>query len=97
MKTAVLIVALVASFIALFPLSLRLADPFFTYPFRKDWRHAVLLICPTTLRHDGSMMFPKCLRARRMRLIRLTLQRTAKLGLKSNWENCIHPAGTHRG
>ena len=46
MKTAVLIVALVASFIALFPLSLRLADPFFTYPFRKDWRHAVLLIWP---------------------------------------------------
>lgn len=46
MKKAVLIVALVASFIAVFPLSVRLADPFFTYPFHKDWYHAVLLIWP---------------------------------------------------
>ena len=44
MKKAVLIVALVVSFIALSPLSLRLADPFFTHPFHKDWDHAVLLI-----------------------------------------------------
>jgi hypothetical protein len=46
MKRAVLIIALVASFIALFPLSFRLANPFFTYPFHKNWRHAVLLIWP---------------------------------------------------
>jgi hypothetical protein len=46
MKKTLLIVALVASFIALFPISLRVADPFFTYPFRKDWQHAVLLIWP---------------------------------------------------
>src|SRR5207245_11225931 len=45
-KKAVLIVVLVASFIALFPLSARVADPFFTYPFHKDWHHAVLLIWP---------------------------------------------------
>jgi hypothetical protein len=46
MKKAVLIVALVTSFIAVFPLSVRFADPFFTYPFYKDWNHAVLLIWP---------------------------------------------------
>jgi len=46
MKKAVLIVALVASFVAVFPLSFRFADPFFTYPFHKDWHHAVLLIWP---------------------------------------------------
>lgn len=46
MKKAVLIVVLVASFIAVFPLSVRLADPFFTYPFHEDWHHAVLLIWP---------------------------------------------------
>jgi len=46
MKRAVLIVALGASFIGVFPLSVRLADPFFTYPFHKDWHHAVLLIWP---------------------------------------------------
>jgi hypothetical protein len=46
MKKAVLIVAVVASFIAVFPLSARFADPFFTYPFHKDWYHAVLLIWP---------------------------------------------------
>jgi hypothetical protein len=28
---------LVISFIAAFPLSIRLADPFFTFPFHKDW------------------------------------------------------------
>ena len=46
MKKAVLIVALVASFMAAFPLSVRLADPFFTFPFHKDWHHAGLLIWP---------------------------------------------------
>jgi hypothetical protein len=46
MKKAFLVVVLVASFIAAFPLSIRLADPFFTYPFHKDWYHAVLLIWP---------------------------------------------------
>jgi hypothetical protein len=42
MKKVVLIVALVASFVAVFPLSIRLADPFFTFPFHNDWHHAVL-------------------------------------------------------
>lgn len=46
MKKGVLIVALAASFIAMFPLSIRLADPFFTFPFHEDWNHAVLLIWP---------------------------------------------------
>jgi hypothetical protein len=46
MKKAVLIVTLVASFIAMFPISAHFADPFFTYPFHKDWYHAVLLIWP---------------------------------------------------
>jgi hypothetical protein len=44
MKKAVPIVALVAGFMAVFPFSIRLADPFFTFPFRNDWDHAVLLI-----------------------------------------------------
>ena len=46
MKKAALIVALIASFVAAFPLSMRLADPFFTFPFRKDWYQCVLLIWP---------------------------------------------------
>src|SRR5262249_26052334 len=33
-------------FIAAFPFAIRLADPFFTYPFHKDWHNAVLLIWP---------------------------------------------------
>jgi len=45
-RKAVLIVALVASFIAVIPLSGRFAGPFFTHPFHKDWPHAVLLIWP---------------------------------------------------
>jgi hypothetical protein len=46
MKKALLTVSLVTSFIVTFPLSGRFADPFFTYPFHKDWYHAVLLIWP---------------------------------------------------
>jgi hypothetical protein len=46
MKKAALVVALVTSFIAVFPLSIRLADPFFTFPFHKDWYHCVLLVWP---------------------------------------------------
>jgi hypothetical protein len=46
MKKAVLTVTLVASFIAVSPLSVRLADPFFTYPFHKDSYHPVLLVWP---------------------------------------------------
>lgn len=37
---------LVISFIAAFPLSIRLADPFFTLPFHKDWYQCVLLVWP---------------------------------------------------
>jgi hypothetical protein len=46
MKKAVRIAAIVASFIAILPLSFRVADPFFTFPFHKEWHHAVLLIWP---------------------------------------------------
>ena len=46
MKKAVLTFALVASLMALFPVSVRLADPFFTFPFHNEWHHAVLLIWP---------------------------------------------------
>ena len=46
MKKAALVLALVASFVAAFPLSMRLVDPFFTFPFRKDWYHCVLLVWP---------------------------------------------------
>jgi hypothetical protein len=43
-KRAALIVLKVISFVALFPLSVRLADPFFTQPFQPNWIHPVLLI-----------------------------------------------------
>lgn len=46
MKKSALIVALVISFIAAFPLSIRLADPFFTFPFHMDWYQCVLLVWP---------------------------------------------------
>jgi hypothetical protein len=62
-KKSVLIVALVASFIAVFPLSVRFADPFFTYPFRKDWHHSVLLIWPDQVEarpfHDVAEVSPR--------------------------------------
>jgi hypothetical protein len=42
------IVLLVASFIGLFPISIRLADPLFTHPFRTGWQYEypVLLVWP---------------------------------------------------
>jgi hypothetical protein len=46
MKKVLVVVALVASFAILFPVSVHIADPFFTHPFHKEWRHAVLLIWP---------------------------------------------------
>ena len=46
MKKAALVLALVASFVTAFQLSVRLVDPFFTFPFRKDWYQCVLLIWP---------------------------------------------------
>ena len=47
MKKAAFILVLVVSFLALFPLSWRLADPLFTHPFRKDLpSDPVLLVCP---------------------------------------------------
>jgi hypothetical protein len=46
MKKAALVIALLASFIAAFPLAFRLADPFFTFPFHKDWYQCVLLVWP---------------------------------------------------
>jgi len=46
MKKAALVLALLATFVAAFPLSMRLADPFFTFPFHRDWYKCVLLIWP---------------------------------------------------
>jgi hypothetical protein len=47
MKKAGLVVILIVSFMALFPISWRLADPFFTHPFRKGLHNdPVLLVCP---------------------------------------------------
>ncbi|HET6179071.1 MAG TPA: hypothetical protein VFE61_19235 [Candidatus Sulfotelmatobacter sp.] len=46
MKKAALVLVLVASFVAAFPLTMRVADPFFSFPFRKDWYHCVLLVWP---------------------------------------------------
>ncbi len=42
------VVLLVASFIGLFPVSIRLADPLFTHPFRTGWQYEypVLLVWP---------------------------------------------------
>jgi hypothetical protein len=47
-KRIILIVLLIASFVGLFPLSARLADPLFTYPFRSGWQYQypVLLVWP---------------------------------------------------
>jgi hypothetical protein len=46
MKRVVLIVLLAGSFAAVFPLSVRLSDPLFTYPFRTGWqyRYPVLMV-----------------------------------------------------
>lgn len=46
MKKAALVLALGASFVTAFPLSMRVADSFFTYPFHKEWHHAALLVWP---------------------------------------------------
>jgi hypothetical protein len=47
MKKAALIIALALTFVALFPISWRLADPLFTHPFRQDLSaDPVLLVCP---------------------------------------------------
>jgi hypothetical protein len=47
-KKILLIVLLVASFIGLFPISVRMADPLFTHPFRTGWqyKYPVLLVWP---------------------------------------------------
>jgi hypothetical protein len=48
LRNAVLVSLLAATFIGLFPLSVRLADPFFTHPFRAGWQYKspVLLVWP---------------------------------------------------
>jgi hypothetical protein len=47
-KRIVLVVLVIASFIGLFPISIRLADPLFTHPFRTGWQYEypVLLVWP---------------------------------------------------
>jgi hypothetical protein len=64
-KKAAFIALLVTSFIGLFPLSIRLADPFFTYPFRTGWQYQypVLLVWPDHVEmrwfHDVSEVSPR--------------------------------------
>jgi hypothetical protein len=41
-----LIASLVITFLAAFPVAIRLADSFFTFPFHSEWRHPVLLVWP---------------------------------------------------
>ena len=43
-KDITLVILLVASFIGLFRVSIRLADPLFTFPFHAEWKHPVLLV-----------------------------------------------------
>jgi hypothetical protein len=45
-KGIALVVLLVASFVGLFRVSIRLADPLFTLPFHAEWKHPVLLVWP---------------------------------------------------
>jgi hypothetical protein len=59
------VVLLVASFIGLFPLSIRLADPLFTHPFHTGWQYEypVLLVWPDHVEmrwfHDISEVSPR--------------------------------------
>lgn len=59
------IVLLMAGFFALFPISIRLADPLFTYPFRTGWQYQypVLLVWPDHVEmrwlHDISEVSPR--------------------------------------
>jgi hypothetical protein len=64
-RKIVRIVLLVASFIGLFPISIRLADPLFTHPFRAGWQYEypVLLVWPDHVEmqwfHDISEVSPR--------------------------------------
>src|SRR5258708_3323536 len=61
----VLILLVAASFVGLFPISVRLADPLFTYPFRTGWQYEypVLLVWPDRVEmrwfHDVSEVSPR--------------------------------------
>jgi len=63
-KKAILLVLLIASFIGLFPISARLADPFFTHPFRTglQYEYPVLLVWSDRVElrwfHDASEVSP---------------------------------------
>ncbi len=58
-------VLLIASFICLFPISIRIADPFFTHPFQRSWpyRYPILLVWPDHVEmrwvHDLSEVSPR--------------------------------------
>lgn len=58
-------VFMVVAFVGLFPLSIRVADPFFTHPFRTGWQHSypVLLVWPDHVEmrwfHDVSEVSPR--------------------------------------
>jgi hypothetical protein len=64
-KKIVFRVLVAASFIALFPISVRLADPLFTHPFRTGWQYEypVLLVWPDHVElrwfHDVSEISPR--------------------------------------
>jgi hypothetical protein len=46
LKRIVLVVAVIATFIICFPISIWVADPFFTHPFRTDSQYPILLVWP---------------------------------------------------
>ena len=68
-RKIVLIALLVVSFISLLPISVRLGDPLFTYPFRTGWQYdyPVLLVWPDRVEvrwfHDISELSPRPLNA----------------------------------
>lgn len=65
MRKTLVIVALAVSFVAFFPISLRLADPLFTHPFARDSHseYPVLLVWPDHVEirrfHDVSEVSPR--------------------------------------
>jgi hypothetical protein len=64
-KKIVCSVLLLASFVACFPISIRVADPFFTHPFRTGWQYQypILLVWPDHVEmrwvHNASELSPR--------------------------------------
>jgi len=45
-RKTVLVILLIGSFVGLTPISVRIANPLFTHPFRPDWPYSILLVWP---------------------------------------------------